>query len=195
MSSSIAWTEREELADLFSQLGPRQPTLCAGWTTADLAAHLVLRERRLDATLGILGGPLANWNNSLIVKSAPRFTENIEKLKAGAPYWSAFRWFDARANSFEMLIHHEDVRRAQPDWVARNLSVIDGELWQLLQRSSRFLMRRLAVPLNLRTPDGRSINSSEGVKVTGEPLELLLYLAGRVGVARVDIAGKGPRPS
>jgi uncharacterized protein (TIGR03085 family) len=37
--------ERTQLADLLGELGPRTPTLLAPWTTRDLAAHLVLRER------------------------------------------------------------------------------------------------------------------------------------------------------
>jgi hypothetical protein len=37
--------ERAQLADLLGELGPGAPTLLAPWTTRDLAAHLVLRER------------------------------------------------------------------------------------------------------------------------------------------------------
>jgi len=37
--------ERAQLCDLFDELGPQAPTLLAPWTTHDLAAHLVLRER------------------------------------------------------------------------------------------------------------------------------------------------------
>jgi hypothetical protein len=36
--------EREQLCDLFLELGPEAPTLCEGWATLDLAAHLVMRE-------------------------------------------------------------------------------------------------------------------------------------------------------
>src|SRR5262249_52743320 len=36
--------ERAELCDLLDELGPDAPTLLDGWTTRDLAAHLVLRE-------------------------------------------------------------------------------------------------------------------------------------------------------
>ena len=44
MSAPIDVRERLELCDLLLELGPDAPTLCEGWTTADLAAHLVLRE-------------------------------------------------------------------------------------------------------------------------------------------------------
>ena len=46
--------ERRELSDLFEELGPDAPTLCEGWTTEDLAAHLVVRERHPTAAGGIL---------------------------------------------------------------------------------------------------------------------------------------------
>ena len=36
--------ERLQLCDLLQELAPDAPTLCAGWTTSDMAAHLVLRE-------------------------------------------------------------------------------------------------------------------------------------------------------
>jgi hypothetical protein len=41
--------ERLGLCDLFDELGPSVPTLIDGWTTHDLAAHLVLREHDLVA--------------------------------------------------------------------------------------------------------------------------------------------------
>ena len=50
--------ERDELCDLFVARGPDAPTLCEGWTTADLAAHLVVRERNPLAGPGIVFGGL-----------------------------------------------------------------------------------------------------------------------------------------
>ena len=56
MASDLDLRERHELSDLLDQLGPDQPTLCEGWTTADLAAHLVVRERDPRSGPGILLG-------------------------------------------------------------------------------------------------------------------------------------------
>src|ERR1700679_1180823 len=53
--------ERLALAALLDQTGPDAPTLCAGWQTRDLAAHVVVRERRPDAGAGMIGGPLAGY--------------------------------------------------------------------------------------------------------------------------------------
>ena len=44
--STHAKRERLLLADLLETAGPDAPTLCEGWTTRDLAAHVVVRERR-----------------------------------------------------------------------------------------------------------------------------------------------------
>ena len=44
-----ARTEREALAYLMLELGPDAPTVNEGWTTRDLAAHQLVRERRPDA--------------------------------------------------------------------------------------------------------------------------------------------------
>ena len=51
---SLASRERAALCDLFAEVGPDAPTLCAGWTTRDLAAHLLVRERRPWASAGIV---------------------------------------------------------------------------------------------------------------------------------------------
>ena len=58
---SYSRDERLALSALLEATGPDAPTLCAGWTTGDLAAHLVLRERLLDAAAGVMGGPLAGY--------------------------------------------------------------------------------------------------------------------------------------
>ena len=44
--TDVAAAERAALLDLLERLGPDAPTLCEGWATHDLAAHLVVRERR-----------------------------------------------------------------------------------------------------------------------------------------------------
>ena len=52
--TDFAPIERAAIADLMTSLGPDAPTLCEGWTTRDLAAHLVVRATRVDAAAGIL---------------------------------------------------------------------------------------------------------------------------------------------
>ncbi|HET6969240.1 MAG TPA: TIGR03085 family protein, partial [Ornithinibacter sp.] len=55
----VARAERLALCDTLLELGPEAPTLCDPWRTRDLAAHLVVRERRPDAAIGIWLPPLA----------------------------------------------------------------------------------------------------------------------------------------
>ena len=116
---TYARDERLALSALLDELGPDQPTLCAGWRTADLAAHLVLRERRPDAALGVLGGPLAGHTRRVQQRLTERtpFPELVGQIRTGPPRASLFAipGADARANSVEYFVHHEDVRRAQPD--------------------------------------------------------------------------------
>ena len=57
--------ERDALCDLFVELGPDQPTLCGDWTTRDLAAHLVVRERRPDAAIGIVISKAAGYTDKV----------------------------------------------------------------------------------------------------------------------------------
>ncbi|MDQ6739627.1 MAG: TIGR03085 family protein, partial [Actinomycetota bacterium] len=45
---------REVLAETLLAAGPDAATLCAGWRTQHLAAHLYLRERNARVGLGLL---------------------------------------------------------------------------------------------------------------------------------------------
>ena len=62
---TLAQQERQTLCDLLVELGPEAPTLCAGWATADLAAHLVVRERRPDSGPGLVWPPLAGHTDKV----------------------------------------------------------------------------------------------------------------------------------
>ena len=113
----LAKSERAAICDLLDQLGPEQPTLCDGWTTRDLTAHLVVREARPDASAGILVKPLEFWTEKVQNDAAKKpFAQLVEQVRSGPPKLSFFALpgIDAMANSMEYLIHHEDVRRARP---------------------------------------------------------------------------------
>src|SRR3989442_14077388 len=85
----IARVERETLCDLLAEVGPDAPTLCEGWRTRDLAAHLILRERRADAAPGILLKPLAGYTRRVQDGYAARpWAELIGLVRSGPPrYW------------------------------------------------------------------------------------------------------------
>jgi len=42
-ATAVLLQERAALCDTLEQYGPDAPTLCTGWMTLDLAAHLVAR--------------------------------------------------------------------------------------------------------------------------------------------------------
>ena len=192
----VARAERQELCDLFLEVGPDAPTLCAGWTTRDLAAHLVVRESRPDAAVGILVKPLAGYADSVQAKVAMRaWPELVRDVRTGPPLLSPFRLPGAQglADPFEFAIHHEDVRRARPDWAPRDLPAGEQELlWQRLARAARLLARTSPVGVALRRSDTGELIIAKGgtpaVTLIGEPLELLLRLYGRRECV-VDVEG------
>jgi uncharacterized protein (TIGR03085 family) len=192
-----ARAERRLLCDLLERVGPGAPTLCQGWTTGDLAAHLVVRERRPDAQPGLVVPLLAGHTGRVqrkITQQRP-FPRLIEELRQGPPAWSPFAVpaVDKAANTVEFFVHHEDVRRAQPGWAPRELpAALEEELWRRL-RMSRFTLRRLPVEVTLAEPNGRTQRVTKGgrqARVHGLPSELTLWAGGRKGIARVDLTGE-----
>jgi uncharacterized protein (TIGR03085 family) len=191
---TAAQRERSALVDTLREVGPDAPTLCAGWTTRDLAAHLVVRERRLDATPGItlpfLAGYTAEVQDRLTRSTS--WDDLVELVASGPPIYSPFKLLDSVANLGEMFIHHEDVRRAVDGWQPR---VLDESTAAALCRQLGFLSRialgKQPAQVTLRTPDGRQIarvGRGDAVTVTGEPQELVLFVAGRDAV-RVEFDG------
>ena len=196
-SPSFPDRERAELADLLDSLGPDASTCCAGWTTAHLAAHLVVRDRRPDALLGygmeaVSGdGPLPAWAHRLerrLRESTP-FPQVVAQVRSGPPVWSPLAWPGARSfNTSEFAIHHEDARRAQPGWVPRVLSRADQDaLWTATAYFGRAV--RGGVVLRRTDVDGVERRIGDGGRtVAGEPMELLLWTSGRREVARVEVS-------
>ncbi|MEU1676366.1 TIGR03085 family metal-binding protein [Streptomyces roseifaciens] len=195
--STHAQRERLFLADLLESAGPDAPTLCAGWRARDLAAHVVVRERRADAAAGIVLKPLAARLERVQAEFAAKpYEELIQLIRTGPPRLSpyALKQVDEAANTVEFYVHAEDVRRAQPDWAPREVDPVFADaLWARLERAARVLGRRSPVGLVLRRPDGRTAVARRGapvVTVTGEPGELTLFVFGRQAAARVELDGE-----
>jgi uncharacterized protein (TIGR03085 family) len=182
---TAAQRERHALVDTMRAVGPDAPTLCGDWTTRDLAAHLVVRERRLDATPGITISALAGYTAHVQhqVTESTDWDELLNKVASGPPLYSPFKLLDPVANMGEMFIHHEDVRRAQTGWEPRQL---DDATVKALARGLP-LMARLTLGgaparVLLRTPDGKTVAAvgrGPELTVTGEISELALFIAGR----------------
>jgi len=195
-SMNWARSERHALCDLFLGVGPDAPTLSGDWTTRDLAAHLIVRESRPDAAAGIVFTPLAEHGEKVRREVAARpWPELIETVRGGPPVWSPMRIeaLDRMTNTVEFFVHHEDVRRAEPGWQPRALDEdLERELWNMMRRAARLLVRRAPCGVVLQPPNGEAMTAKQSepsVRVSGEMGELVMFCYGRQAHAQVEITG------
>jgi uncharacterized protein (TIGR03085 family) len=191
---SLAKSERAALCDLFEEVGPDAPTLCEGWTTLDLAAHLVVRERRPDSGPGLLIPAFSSWTEGLRRSAKERgFPRLIEQVRNGPPKYSPMALLDETVNGMEYFVHHEDVRRARPDWEPRELSPdIQKMLWKRVVGGARLGVRKSPVGIVLEQPDGTSAvvkRTEPSVTVVGPPEEIAMFTSGRKTASRVEFRG------
>ncbi len=191
---SLASRERAHLCDLFDAVGPDAPTLCEGWDTRDLAAHLHLRETS-PLAVGILLKPLSGAMERRQREMASGDWATLVDRVRTPPWWSpsSVSSIDAKLNAAEYFVHHEDVRRAQPDWQPRELSERDEKaLWSILSAMGKQLYGKAPVPVVLRRPDGAELVIKPGhpaVVLTAPVGELVMHAYGRTNQARVQIEG------
>ena len=189
---TVAQRERAALVATFRESTPDAPTLCEGWDARDLAAHLVVRERRLDAAPGILIPAFADYTERVQhqVSASTDWDVLVGQVADGPPLYSPFKLLDPIANVAEMFIHHEDVRRARPDWEPRKL---DDQTMAALRRPvammSRLTLRKAPAKVTLRTPEGdtlATVGRGQQVTVTGDPGELLMFVTRGEGRVTID---------
>lgn len=205
-----ALDERLALSETLRRVGPDSQTLCGDWTTSQLVAHLVLRERSVVEAAGRL--PVASLRR--------RAATVVDELAAGVPFEELVatfergpRWTEVQgpvpvawlwalppvrevANLLEYLVHHEDVRRAAPTWRARAVSVaVQAAAWQRLRLLAQVTLRSVPVGVELRWPGHEPIRtraarrSGVAVEVIGDPIEVALFAFGRLAVAGVEYEG------
>lgn len=194
----FAISERHSLCDTFERVGPDAPTLCSPWLTRDLAAHLVVRERRPDVAAGILVPGLAaraeQVQNGYAAWEWPRL---VDQVRSGPPFWSpaSLARVDEVINTAEFFVHHEDVLRGGPGWRLRVLaSDLESALWGIVSTTARLKFARAQVGVVLVAPPyGRrqvhAVTDLGTVVLKGRPGELLLFTFGRRDVAQVDMSG------
>jgi uncharacterized protein (TIGR03085 family) len=188
----LAQQERATLCNLLEELGPDAPTLCEGWTTADLAAHLVVRERRPDSGPGLVWPPLAGYTDK--VRRAKRdhtdWQTLIDTVRRGPPI--LLRPFDGAMNTVEYFIHVEDIRRGQPGWVPRTVSDdLADALWNSVGPGG--MAKKVAATVVLESPGRTAKEAGTGPRLvlSGDPGELTMFSAGRQRASRVEIEGDG----
>lgn len=203
---TFAKSERAALCDLFDEVGPDAPTLCDGWNTHDLAAHLWIRETDPLGAPGVLLRPLAGLTERRMAETKHRweYGELVDRLRHGPARLSVFAipGIDDAANTTEFFIHHEDVRRAgevpQPHRVLGD--EVEEWMWRRLKLLGRAFFRRAQLGVMLEragsvTGDGEpdTIRASTGatiVTVVGPPSELMVFANGRTAVAEVKLVGE-----
>lgn len=187
---NLAQQERSTLCDLFVQYGPDAPTLCEGWLAVDLAAHLVVRERRPDSGPGLVWPRLAAYTEK--VRRAERdrvpFEELVETVRRGPP--ALLRPFDGPMNTVEFFIHVEDLRRGRDGWEPRAISPeLADALWARVVPGG--MAKKIPATIVLRSPgrDAKEAGSGPRLTLAGDPGELVMFGAGRQAKALVEIDG------
>ena len=190
-ATEVLLKERAAMCDTFEKVGADAPTLCEGWLTLDLAAHLVAREARSDAAAGLVVPFLAGHLQNVMDKYKTKGYEPLVAMLRTGPPWMHRTGPLATANVNENFVHHEDIRRAgggpPRTWTPR-WATSSGRCSASASARSRFP----GVALTVRTPDGREkqvTKEGQPVVMTGDPGELVLYLSGRKGAAVVTFEG------
>jgi uncharacterized protein (TIGR03085 family) len=198
--ADIDQRERAALCDLFLDLGPDAPTLCGEWSTADLAAHLVVRERHPLAGPGIvLGGRFEGMTEKLMARELDRngYEGVVERVRSGPPLGPmAIRPVGRLANTIEFVVHHEDVRRPAGLGPRPTDEPLQREVWGLLRRGARLLVARGGLgstSFRLVWPGADPVQANGkgdgGAGLTGDPVEVLLYVYGRKADAHAVLSG------
>ena len=189
--TDFAPLERSALADLMISVGPDAPTLCEGWTTRDLAAHLVVRASRADAAAGILIRSLADHTKKVQDKAARQDWSTLVDKVRRRPWWGVFG--DEAVNRVEYFVHHEDVRRAQPGWRPRELSdEFTAKLWKRVRTQAKLVLRKTPASVTVTAPGLGTVTAGRGgppVDLVGAPGELMLFLLGRQAHSEVELVG------
>lgn len=198
MANDLDQRERYELCDLFIELGPDAPTLNEGWTTSDLVAHLVVRERDIIGAPGILIPRFSHVTDRRMAAELDGhgYAGAVERVRSGPPF-GPLRIAALRhaINMMEFFVHHEDVRRANGCGPRTDRPDLQDDLWGLLGRMAPLMVRKAGVKnvrIILVRPDGTERSVGKGgdeVRLTGEPAELVLELYGRRTVAEVAYDG------
>jgi uncharacterized protein (TIGR03085 family) len=193
--------ERQRFVALLDELGPDAPTLCEPWTAGDLAAHVL----SIDRMAGV-----PTFEGRLVVQ---RFGWRLNEMwrrprAANALMWATkrheFEWIVDRLRKdpprlllrpsvgvvglFEIWGHREDLRRPNDRPSPGEPDLAPVVPW-LFRYQRRFLSD---TSLRVVADDGREWTAGTGPEavIRGPLSEVVLWLGGRAGVARVELDGE-----
>ena len=196
---SLARRERQALCTFALAVGEDAPTLCGDWDAKDLVAHLLVRENSPIGAIGIAVPALAWLTDREMARVRRRdFAVLVERLRRPGLTPYALPPVERLFNTLEYFVHHEDLRRAQPDWEPRTLSLADeSRIWRAIKVAGKGLVRPAGLPVTIRrsdTPDTSTLRGGEDpVVVTGLPSELAFGLFGRDQVRGLEFEGAPER--
>lgn len=197
MATTFARRERAALTDLALEVGPDAPTRCGQWSVKQLVVHLLVRERSPLGSPGIVVPLLSRFTDRAMASMLDEpFEALVSRLRLPSPILRLPK-ADALLNSVEFFVHHEDIRRARPDWRPRDLGPdATAMLWRFAKVGGPALARPAGVPLRLvhaGTGASATLRRGDGpVVVTGRPPELAMMLYNRP-TAGLEYAGPADR--
>ena len=172
----MSWVKQEQdsLVETFRTSDPDAPTLCEGWNVRRLLAHLTQREHSLVARIV-----------DSVARKPPGQEPGLSKLTSQA---TTPQGYDALIDRFAQGARRAGAKPARP----RDLPEAEQDaVWQQLGLLAKLGLRKSPVGVRLATPKGKSrvAKAGDGVTLTGEPVELALWLGGRRGPAQVAVTG------
>lgn len=195
MAASWNIDERARLVRALSDVGPGRPTLCEGWATQHLAAHVVLRDRmpwrrsaRATAELAARAEDRAGFDALVLdVARGPRWPSPTSRTAE-------------TMNLLELYVHTEDVVRAQPGGVQTAADEVrspahEAALWSHFRRFARLMYRPVPTGVILVVTGGprvvarRPRRGHGSVVVSGPVTELIMHGFGRGAASTVTVDG------
>ena len=190
--------EQQALAATLREVGPEHDTLCAGWRSRHLAAHLYLRAHQPWQLLG-LPGTAGVDELAEECRDPARYEQVIDDFLA-QPRWpwrvARLGGMDEATNLVEYVVHHEDVRRSGDDPAApRSVPPqMSAAIWSKFARMSAGFYLAAPVGVVLAVPGDprrqrRVRPGGDPVRVVGAPTEQALYAMGRRDQAQIELRG------
>ncbi len=194
--------DRAHLVDALEAVGPDAPTLCEGWLSRHLAAHIVLRESAPLVSAGAVVPALSSYGERALEKLADTsrdeagWADLLARVAAGPRGIHPIAWAGDKANLVELVVHTEDVRRGSgpAESLERSAEHLDA-IFRQLRLAARFSYRKSGVGVVLVVPGGQraQVRAPRGdagtVVLRGDVVDLLMHAMGRVDASGVTIEG------